>query len=113
MHELGIMFHIVEQVTKLAKENGLTEVEAIVLQVGELSSVVPRYLESCYPAAADGTILEKAVLEIEILPANALCKSCGKVSSVLGSKDSCPHCGNQSRTLISGQEFQIKEIRAC
>ena len=58
MHELGIMYHIVEQVTSVVEQNQLTEVEAIVLQVGELSSVVPRYLHACFPAAVDGTVLE-------------------------------------------------------
>ena len=67
MHELGIMYHIVEQVLKVVNTNQLTKVEAIVLQVGEMSSVVPRYLHACYPAAVDGTILENTKLEVEII----------------------------------------------
>lgn len=67
MHELGIMYHIVEQVLKVVNTNQLTEVEAIVLQVGEMSSVVPRYLHACYPAAVDDTILENTKLEVEII----------------------------------------------
>lgn len=67
MHELGIMYHIVEKVLKVVETNQLSEVEAIVLQVGELSSVIPRYLHACYPAAVDGTILEGTKLEVEII----------------------------------------------
>lgn len=80
MHELGIMYHITKQVLKVVADNQLSTVEAIVLQVGENASVVPRYLEACYPAAVDGTMLEKTVLEIE---------------------------------LIRGDQFLLKEIRAC
>lgn len=67
MHELGIMYHIVEQVLKVVETNQLSEVEAIVLQVGGMSSVVPRYLHACFPAAVDGTVLENTSLEIEII----------------------------------------------
>lgn len=67
MHELGIMYHIVEQVLKVVEINQLSEVEAIVLQVGEMSSVVPRYLHACYPAAVDGTTLKNTKLEVEII----------------------------------------------
>ena len=67
MHELGIMYHIVEKVMRVVETNQLSEVEAIVLQVGELSSVVPRYLYACFPAAVDGTVLENTKLEVEIV----------------------------------------------
>ena len=65
MHELGIMFHVVETVLEIARENGLSEVESIVLEVGMASAVVPRFLEECFPAATDGTMLEKTGLKIE------------------------------------------------
>lgn len=67
MHELSIMYHIVEKVMRVVETNQLSEVEAIVLQVGESSSVVPRYLHACFPAAADGTVLENTKLEVEIV----------------------------------------------
>ena len=113
MHELGIMYHIVEQVLKVVETNQVSEVEAIVLQVGELSSVVPRYLHACYPAAVDGTILEHTTLEVEILPANGLCASCGKVYPILENSRVCPECHSEEFEILSGGEFYLKEIRAC
>lgn len=67
MHELGIMYHIVKQVVRIVKENDVEEVEAIVLQVGEQSLVIPKYLHACFPAAVDGTVLENTKLEIEMI----------------------------------------------
>lgn len=113
MHELGIMYHIVKQVLKVVETNQLSEVEAIVLQVGEFSSVVPRYLHACYPAAVDGTVLENTKLEIEILKANGICKSCKKVYPLMESSKKCPECQSEDFELISGTEFYLKEIRAC
>lgn len=112
MHELGIMYHIVKQVLRVADENHVTVIDAIVLQVGELSSVIPKYLHACYPAAVDGTLLEKSKLEIEILPANAICQNCSKVYPAIENQRRCPHCHESDFELISGQEFYLKEIRA-
>jgi len=65
MHELGIMYHIVDRVLDVVKANAFTEVEAIVLNVGEQSGVVPQYLHACYPAAVSGTMLENTSLKVE------------------------------------------------
>ena len=51
MHELGILSAMVKTIEKVVQQEELTHVEKIVLEVGELSGVVPSYLESCYPAA--------------------------------------------------------------
>lgn len=112
MHELGIMYHVVEQVLNVVAVNQVTEVETIVLQVGELSSVVPRYLQACFPAAVDGTILENTKLEIETLKANGICKVCNRVYSILDNSRVCPSCQSEEFEMISGTEFYLKEIRA-
>lgn len=112
MHELGIMYHVVEQVMGVVETNQLSEVEAIVLQVGELSSVVPRYLHACFPAAVDGTMLENTKLEVEILTANGICSSCGNVYPLLEHSKVCPKCQSEEYERISGGEFYLKEIRA-
>lgn len=113
MHELGVVAEVVRTVEEFARGNGLSRVDTIVLQIGELSSMVPRYIEDCFPAAIDGTTLESAKLSIEILPAHARCKACGKVSRALECHGACPHCGNGDLELLGGKEFMIKEIIAC
>ncbi len=35
----------------------VTQIDTLVLQTGELSSIIPRYVEQCFPAAVDGTLL--------------------------------------------------------
>lgn len=113
MHELGILYHVVEQVTRIAAQNRLSRVDTLVLQVGELSGIVPRYLEACYPAAADGTLLESAKLKIETLAANGRCRACGKVFGITEHGKHCPQCGSGEYEVLGGREFFIKEIVAC
>lgn len=75
--------------------------------------MIPRYIQACYPAAVDGTIMEDTKLQIEILPANARCKKCSKVFNLLQNKSICPKCKEQDFEILGGREFFIKEIVAC
>ncbi|WMJ24093.1 hydrogenase maturation nickel metallochaperone HypA [Paludicola sp. MB14-C6] len=113
MHELGVVFEVAKTVEKIAVQNQLTKIDTIVLQIGELSSMIPKYIEECYPAAVDGTLLQDTKLEIEILPGNALCKECNKVFNLKENKGICPCCNHKNWELLSGKEFLIKEIIAC
>jgi hydrogenase nickel incorporation protein HypA/HybF len=67
-------------------------------------------VEDCYPAAVDGTILEGSKLRIDIMPANARCKDCGKVYHAIDTRGVCPSCGSKESELIGGREFFIKEL---
>jgi len=110
MHELGVIVEIVNRVEKIAEDQNLTKIEALVLQIGELSSMIPQYMETLYPAATEGTILEGSRLDIEIIPGNGKCRSCNAIYNVMATKGNCPHCGVKDFELLSGKEFMIKEI---
>ena len=86
MHEIGVLIEVVKTVENFAKQNGVKKIQVLVLQIGELSSMIPRYIEACYPAAVDGTILQETELKIEILPGNAICITCNKVFNLVENK---------------------------
>lgn len=113
MHELGVVFEVVKTVESFVKKYNLTKVDKVVLQIGELSSMIPKYIRACYPAAVDGTILENTKLEIEVLPGNCLCKNCNKIYNLLQNRDGCPNCKENDWELLGGKEFMVKEIVAC
>jgi hydrogenase nickel incorporation protein HypA/HybF len=113
LHELGVVIEVVRTVEEFAKNNGVTKIDTLVLQIGELSSIIPQYVEACYPAAVDGTLLQETKLKIEILPGNAICKKCNKVFNLIEHNKKCPNCGIEDWDLLSGKEFMIKEIIAC
>lgn len=112
MHELGVVIEVINTVERIAIEQKLSNIDTIVLQIGELSSMIPKYIKSCYPAAVDGTIMENTKLEIEILPANALCKRCNKVFNIIKNQGVCVKCSSKEWEILSGKEFMIKEIKA-
>lgn len=113
MHELGIVYEIVDIIKEVVDEQKLTSVAAVVLDVGEASSVVPYYLRECWPAAVDGTPFEETRLEINTLEARAVCLECDHVYALRGNNKQCPKCGSRLFDVVSGTEFYIKEIVAC
>ena len=113
MHELGVVIEVIKTVENIAIKNKLTKIDTLVLQIGELSSMIPRYIESCYPAAVDGTLLQETKFKIEILPGNGICKDCNKVFNLIENNNKCPNRESEVWELLCGKEFMIKEIVAC
>jgi len=113
LHELGVVIDIVKKVEDIVRENSLTTVDTLVLQIGELSSMIPKYVEACYSAAVDGTLLEATNLRIEILPGEARCNDCHKDFNPIKHPEHCPYCGGTDGEITTGKEFMIKEIIAC
>ena len=70
MHELGIVFHIIRTVEDVARQNDVTRIRRVTLQLGEVSGVVESYLQDCWKwAAAKSELLPGAVLTVETIPA--------------------------------------------
>ena len=113
MHELGIVFHIIRSVEQVAAENQLEKVSAVVLELGEVSGVIPDYLTDCWKwAAAKTELVEGSELKIETLPAITHCDHCGRDYPTVAYGKTCPHCGSGETWLLTGNEVSIKEIEA-
>ena len=52
MHELGVTFHIMDHLEKVAAENKVTHVRKVTLELGEVSTVIESYLQNCWTWAA-------------------------------------------------------------
>ncbi|OQY38446.1 MAG: hydrogenase nickel incorporation protein HypA [Spirochaetaceae bacterium 4572_7] len=112
MHELGIVYEVIKVVDNFVKENNIQKVEKIVLEIGQLSQAIPRFIEECYPAAVDGTLYENTKLEIQAIPANVKCRDCNEIFNIIEYHKICPKCSSQQYDEISGHEFNIKEVIA-
>ena len=112
MHELGIVYEVIKVVDNFVIENKITKVDKIVLEIGQLSQAIPRFIEQCYPAAVSETKYEDTKLEIVTLPANGACHICHEIYNIVEHRRVCPTCKAEDFRLISGQEFSIKEIVA-
>ena len=48
MHELGVVFHIMDSLESVAKENDVTQIQSVTIEIGEVSTVIPHYLTDCW-----------------------------------------------------------------
>lgn len=114
MHELGVVFHIIDDVTEVGKENGVSKIQSVTLQLGTVSTVIPAYLKDCWKWAVDRTeLLKGAELKIEPIEAVTFCEDCKQTYDTIEHGKTCPNCGSSNTYLVQGNEFMIKEIEAC
>lgn len=113
MHELGIIIHLNKTLHNIAKENNLTQIAKVSLEVGEVSAIIPHYLSDCWNYYRKKfPLIEQAELLIETLPATTYCENCEKTYSTITYGRLCPYCKSDSTYLIAGDECNIKEIEA-
>ena len=113
MHELGTIYYVIDAVEKLMVENDLKEVGSITLEVGEVSGIIPEYLQDFWEYARSKTAhFQKTELKIEKLEAFTYCQDCGKTYSTMKYKKICPYCQSGNTFLVTGNEYNIKESEA-
>ena len=111
MHELGIVFYIIRDVKQAAEEHHVEHVSGVVMDIGEVSTIVPEYLTDCWRWAADKEdLLRGCALKINTIPAVTHCDGCGKDYETVRHGKTCPHCGSGDTWLLHGNEVEIKEI---
>ena len=61
MHELGVVFHCIDQVNKIAAENNVKKINSVTVEIGEVSTVIPALFEDCWSwAVKKETVLKDA-----------------------------------------------------
>ena len=110
MHEIGVVRSMVKTVTDFAGQNDIKEVAEIVLDIGELSLVIPKYVEDIYPVVVGDTWLKDTKLVINVIPGMAECDEYNELFNVIEHEGYCPDCGSFEKTILSGKDFLIREI---
>jgi hydrogenase nickel incorporation protein HypA/HybF len=106
MHELGITQNIVAIVAEHAKGK---KVQRVLLEIGQLSAIMPDAVRFCFDICTRNTVLAGAILEIKEIPGLGRCRQCGAEIPLEKPFGICK-CGSTQLDLISGEELKIKEI---
>lgn len=112
MHELTLLFGVAEQVDRVVKENNIDHVDAVVLEVGEATAIIPEFLKDGYEVISDEfDFLRGSELIINVVKAIGRCADCGCIFPIVENKGICPECGSFDKDVIEGRDFTIKEVR--
>lgn len=112
MHELSIMSNILDIVVDYAGRNGAKKVSKINLVVGDLSDLIPEWMQTYFDFVSKDTIADKAELVVNRVPAVLKCKGCS-FEFTLNKENwqfSCPKCAASDVELLSGREFTVESI---
>lgn len=108
MHELSLCRAIAAAVRPHAAGR---RVGVVRVQVGALRQVVPETLSFCWTLVRDHEDMPGAELELELVPAEVACRSCGEQSQVASRWSvACPRCDSPDVTVVHGQEFLVTSV---
>ncbi|WP_242876761.1 hydrogenase maturation nickel metallochaperone HypA/HybF [Butyrivibrio sp. ob235] len=111
MHELSYIIDIVNAVQEEAEKNNIMKVKKIIVDVGEMSGVVPYYLHKYYPEAVKGTNLSDTELETNLIEVQIQCEGCGNTYHPdKENRYKCPDCGERKGKLLKGKGIQINSL---
>ena len=111
MHELGVVFHIMDSLEEVARENDITQIQSVTIEVGEVSAVIPDYLTDCWAwAIQKKPLLTDCEMKVEILPAVTWCDNCKSEYGTVQHGRICPSCGSERTWLLKGNELNINEV---
>jgi hydrogenase nickel incorporation protein HypA/HybF len=106
MHEQALARRIVSHVAEAARGR---KVHRIILEIGELSGVVPDAVVCCFPEIARGTSAAAARLDIRRIAGRGYCEGCGSEFPLTDAAARCP-CGSTRTHAVAGQELTLKSI---
>ena len=106
VHELAMCDSIAKAACRSADGR---RVRVIQMRIGALRQVVPETLTYCWELVDRGPLLAGCVLDVEFVPAEVECNSCG-ARIVLGSAWCCPACGGSAVHVVAGDEMVITGI---
>ena len=114
MHELGVVFHMIDLLEDAAREHGLSRITRVEVDLGEVSGVITDFFEDAWRwASARSDVLREAVLDIYQVDAVTVCNACGKTFPTVAYGRTCPHCGSPDTVLLHGNELEIRSIEGC
>ncbi|TEB04086.1 Hydrogenase/urease nickel incorporation protein HypA [Pelotomaculum schinkii] len=111
MHEISVLYEVVKLAEEIAMKNNVKRIDSISIEVGELSGILPVFLEKYYPVVVENKeILKSSTLLIQNVPGEALCRECHSLYNVMKNEGKCPRCQSRNKTILGGREFVLKNI---
>lgn len=107
MHEIGLCESILGAVQQRA---GDRRVERVVVRIGARHGVAAPALKQGFALVSTGTNADGAEIEMEIVPAELTCASCGRQESTTDLLGVCASCGSPDVTLTGGDDLILARL---
>lgn len=120
MHEFSFAYNIFKIAEATAVKYKAQKITEVLLEIGELTLIVPELLQRSFEMATKGSMAEGAKLTITITPGKIQCRDCNKISEVSLNRDAqltglqlfkCTHCESNNTEIIEGKKANVKNIK--
>jgi hydrogenase nickel incorporation protein HypA/HybF len=120
MHEFSFAYNIFKVAEATALNYKAKKITEVLLEIGELTLIVPELLRRSFEIATKGSIAEGAILSITMTPGKIKCRECNKISEVSLTQEAqltglqlfqCTHCGSKNTEIIEGKKANVKNIK--
>lgn len=120
MHEFSFAYNIFKVAEATAIKYKAQKITEVLLEIGELTLIVPELLQRSFEMATKGSMAEGAKLTITITPGKIQCRDCNKISEVSLNRDAqltglqlfkCTHCESNNTEIIEGKKANVKNIK--
>ena len=120
MHEFAFAMDIFKIAEATAKKYNAIKITEVVLEIGELTLIVPDLLRRSFEMATAGSIAEGAFLNIQVNPGKIRCRDCNKISSVTITEEAqltglqlfrCSNCESANTEVVDGKKANVKNIK--
>jgi hydrogenase nickel incorporation protein HypA/HybF len=110
MHEMAVTQEILKIALEKARENQASEIQAVNLVIGDLTSFIDDSVQFYFTILSKNTPAEKAVLHINRITAEMRCRECQMIFTPTAQPWQCPQCHSLDFEIIRGQELYIDSI---
>jgi len=107
MHELSLACEVIKLAEYEAEKNKARSVSEITIEVGNFCGVEAEAFGSALGILAEGSILEKARMNIIRTVGKGICTVCKKEFEMEQRIDTCPSCNSFPSEIKGGSEFRV------
>jgi hydrogenase nickel incorporation protein HypA/HybF len=110
MHEFSLAGEVVKIAEHEAEKNKARSVSEITIEVGNFSGVESQAFKEALKILSEGSIIEKASLNIVRIKGIGICHACEKEFEMDQRMDTCPECHSFPSEIKGGNEFRVVSL---
>lgn len=107
MHELSLAESVRDILEDYAAQNEIKRIDAITMEIGQLSCVEQHALHTALTVALENTLAAHARLDFKLIPGRGYCSRCQQETDMQTLADPCPLCGQFSLEYRQGKDTRV------
>jgi hydrogenase nickel incorporation protein HypA/HybF len=110
MHEFSLATEVIDLAKNEAEKHNALAISEITIEVGTFSGIEAEAFEAALSLLSEGSILEKARLNIVRVKGRGICTTCNNEFEMDQRIDICPECQSFPSEVKGGNEFRIVSL---